>query len=160
MLPPPPPQVHCQFSIRSIDLAVETASNALCPVRIPRQALLLLSSRSVLSDSWWPHGLQHARLPCPSPTPGACSNSCPSSQWCHPTISSSVIPFCCLQSFPVSGYFPMSQVFASVGQSIGASESVFPMNIQDLCLLGLTGLILQSKGLSIPGKLRCWIQEN
>jgi len=109
-------------------------------------------SRSVLSDSLWPHGLQHARLPCPSPTPGAYSNSRPSSWWCHPTISSSVIPFSShLQSFPASGYFPMSQFFTSDGQSIGASASasVLPMNIQDWFPLGLTGWIrLLSKGLS------------
>jgi len=109
-------------------------------------------SHSVISNSLQPQGLQHARLPCPSPTPGACSNSCPSSQWCHPTISSSVIPFSsCLQSFPASGSFPMSQFFSSGGQSIGASASasVHPMNIQDWSPLGWTGLIsLQSKGLS------------
>ena len=99
-----------------------------------------------------PHGLQHARFPCPSPTPGACSNSCPSSQWCHPTISSSVIPFSShLQSFPASGSLPMSQFFTSGGQSIRVSASalVLPMNIQDWFPLGLTGLIsLWSKGLS------------
>ena len=93
-----------------------------------------------------------ARLPCPSLSPGACSNSCPLSQWCHPTISSSAIPFSsCLQSFPASGSFPVSQFFISGGQSIGAlpSASVLPMTIQDWFLLGLTGLIsLQSKGLS------------
>ena len=98
------------------------------------------------------HGLQHARLPCPSPTPGAYSETYPSSRWCHPTISSSVIPFSsCLQSFPASGSFPMSQFFTSGGQSIGASASVsvLPMNTQDGFLLGLTGWIsLQSKGLS------------
>ena len=109
-------------------------------------------SCSVMSDSLWPHGLQHTRLPCTSPTPGACSNSCPLSRWCHPTISSSVIPFSsCLQSFPASGSFPMSRLFASGGQSIGvsASASVLPMNIQDWFPLGLTGWIsLQSKGLS------------
>ena len=108
-------------------------------------------SCSVMSDSLWSHGLQHTRLPRPSPTPRACSNSCPSSQWCHPTISSSVIPFSsCLQSFPPSGSFPMSQFFPSGGQSIGvsASTSVLPMNIQDWSL-GWTGWIsLQSKGLS------------
>ena len=95
-------------------------------------------------------GLPHTRLPCPSPTPRACSNSCPSSWWCHPTISSSVVPFStCLQSFPGSGSFPMSQFFASGGQSIEASASVLPVNIQDWFPLGLTGLIsLQSKGLS------------
>ena len=109
-------------------------------------------SHSVESDSYWPHGLQHARLPCPSPTPRAYSNSCPSSWWCHPTISSSVIPFfSCLQSFPASGSFPMSQFVASCGQSIGASASasVLPMNIQDWFPLGWTGWIsLLSKGLS------------
>ena len=92
------------------------------------------SVRSVVSDCLRPHGLQHARPPCPSPTPGACSNSCPSSQWCHPTIASSVIPFfCCPQSLPASGSFPVSQFFASGGQSIGvsASASVFAVNIQD-----------------------------
>ena len=98
------------------------------------------------------HGLQHVRLPCPSPTFRACSNSCPSSWWCHPTISSSVIPFSsCLQSFPASGSFLMSQFFSSGGLSIAvsASASVLPMNIQDWFPLGLTGWIsLQSKGLS------------
>ena len=97
------------------------------------------------------HGLEHARLPCPSPNPEAYSNSCPLSQWCHPTISSSVIPFSsCLQSFPASGSFPMSQLFASGGQSIGASAStsVLPMNTQDWSL-GWTGWIsLQYRGLS------------
>ena len=109
-------------------------------------------SRSVVSDSLQPHGLQYARLPCPSPTPGACSNLGPLSQWCHPTISSSVIPFSsCLQSFPASGSFPMSQFFASGGQSIGISAlaSVLPMNIQNWFPLGWTAWIsLQSKGLS------------
>ena len=88
----------------------------------------------VMSNFLQPHELQHARLPCPSPTPRACSNSCPSNQWCHPTIWSSVIPFSsCLQSFPASGSFQMSQLFASGGQSTGASAStsVLPMNIQD-----------------------------
>ena len=107
-------------------------------------------SRSVVSNSLQPYGLQHTRFPCPSPTPRACSNSSPSSWWCHPTISSSFVPFSsCLQSFPASGSFPMSQFFASSGQSIGASASVLPMNTQDLFPVGLTGLIsLQSKGLS------------
>ena len=99
-----------------------------------------------------PHGLQHARLLCPSPTPKAYSNSCPSSQWCHPTISSSVIPFSShLPSFPASGSFQMNQFFASGGQSIGVSTSasVLPMNIQDWFPLGWTAWIsLQSKGLS------------
>ena len=90
-------------------------------------------SCSVVSNSLQSHGLQHARPPCPSPTPRAYSNTCPSSQWCHPTISSSVVPFSCLQSFPASGSFPMSQFFASGGQSIGASASasVPSMNVQD-----------------------------
>ena len=109
-------------------------------------------SRSVMSDSLWPHGLQHARSPCPSPTPRAYSNSCPSGCWCHPTISSSVFCFSsCPQSFTASGSFPMSQLFASGGQSIGvsASASVLPMNIQDWFPWEWTGLIsLLSKGLS------------
>ena len=90
-------------------------------------------SYSVMSDSLQPHGLQHARLPCPSPTPGACSNSCPSCRWCHPTFSSSVIPFSPLQSFPATGSFPVSQFFTSGGQRIRVSAlaSVLPVNIQD-----------------------------
>ena len=109
-------------------------------------------SHSVVSDSLRPHGLQHARPPCPPLSPRVCSNSCPSSQWCCSTISSSVIPFSCLQSFPASGSsFPVSQ-FASGGQRIGvsASASVLPMSIQGWSLLGLSGWIsLLSKGL-------CW----
>ena len=111
--------------------------------------LLVQLSRSVVSDSLQPHGLQHARIPCPSPTPRVYSNSCPLSRWCHPTISSSVIPFSRLQSFLASGSFPVSQLFALGGQSIGASASVFPVHIQDWFSLGLTCLIsLQSRGLS------------
>ena len=120
-----------------------------CSAKI--RMLLLLFSHSVMSDSLRPHGLQHARLPCPSPTPRACSNSCPSSRWCHPTISSSVIPFSCPHSFPASGSFQLKQLFASGGQQIGssASASVLPMNTQDWSPLGWTGWIsLQSKGLS------------
>ena len=109
-------------------------------------------SRSVISDSLRPYGLQHARPPCPSPTPGVYSESCPLSRWCHPTISSSVVPFSsCPQSFPASGSFPMSQLFASGGQNIrvSASTSVLPMNTRDWSPLGWTGWIsLQSKGLS------------
>ena len=109
-------------------------------------------SRSVVSDSLQSHGLQHARLPCPSPTPGVCPNPCPLSRWYHPAISSSVVPFSsCPQSFPASGSFQMSQLFASGGQSIGvsASPSVLPMNTQDWSPLGWSGWIsLQSKGLS------------
>ena len=114
--------------------------------------ILLLFSHSVVSGSLRPHGLQHARLPCPSPSPRDCSNSCPLSWWCHPTILSSVVPSSsCLQSFPAWGSFQMSQHFVSGGQSTGdsASASVLPMNIQDWFPLGLTDLIsLQSKGLS------------
>ena len=108
-------------------------------------------SHSVVSNSFRPHELQHARPPWPSPTPIVYSDSCPLSQWCHPTISSSVISFSsCLQPFPASGSFQMSQFFTSGGQSIGmsASTSVLPMNIQDWFPLGWTGWIsLQSKGL-------------
>ena len=113
--------------------------------------LLLSFSCQVWSNSSRPHGLQDTRPPCPSPSPGVDSNSCPSRQWCHPTISSSVAPFSCLQSFPASGSFPMSQFFASGGQSVGASASasVLPMNIQGWFPLRWTGWIsLQSKGLS------------
>ena len=119
---------------------------------------LVQFSRSVVSHSLWPHGLQHTRPPCPSPTPGddllnlTYLNSCPLNRWCHPTISSSVVPFSsCLLSFLASGYFQMSQFFTSGGQSIrfSASASVLPMNTQDWSLLGWTGWIsMQSKGLS------------
>ena len=109
-------------------------------------------SRSVVSDSLWPHGLQYTRPPCPSPTPGLHPNPCPLSQWCHPTILSSVIPFfSCPQSFPESASFQMSQLFTSGDQSIGVSAlaSVLSMNIQDWFPLGWTSWIsLQPKGLS------------
>ena len=108
-------------------------------------------SCSVVSDSLWPHGLQHTRLPCLSPTPGVYSNSCPLRWWCHPTLSSSVIPFSsCLQSLPASGSFQMSQFFASGGQSIGvsASTSVLPVNTQDWSLAWTGWISSQSKGLS------------
>ena len=107
--------------------------------------------RSVVSDSLQPHESQHARPPCPSPTPGVDSNSCPSSRWCSPAISSSVLPFSCLPSFPASGSFPVSQFFSSGGPSIGvsASASVLPINTQDWSPLGWTGWIsLQFKGLA------------
>ena len=118
--------------------------------------LILLSSiqfsHSVVSDSLWPHEPQHTRPPCLSPTPRVYPNSCPSSRWCHPTISSSVLPFSsCPQYFPASGSFPMSQLFAWGGQSIGVSAlaSFLPMNTQDWSPLGWTGWIsLQSKRLS------------
>ena len=122
---------------------VQSLAVLICSVRL---------SHSVVSDSLRPYGLQHTRLSCPSPTPRVYSNSCPLNQWCHPTISSSVIPFSsCLQSFPASGSFPMSQFFISGVQSIGvsASASVLQMNIQDWFPLGWTGWIsLQSKGFS------------
>ena len=109
-------------------------------------------SHSAMSDSLGSHGLQYARPPCPSPTPGVYPNSCALSQWCHPAISSSVVPFSsCPQSLPASGSFPISQLFASDGKSIGvsASTAVFPMNTQDWSPLGWTSWIsLQSKGLS------------
>ena len=109
-------------------------------------------SHSVMADSLWPHESHHTRPPCPSPTPGVHPNSCPSTWWCHPTISSSVVPYSsCLQSFPASGSFQVSQLFASAGQCIGASAStsVLPMNTQDWSPLRKTGwLSLQSKGLS------------
>ena len=113
---------------------------------------LVQFSRSVLSDSLWPHGLQHTRLPCPSTAPRACSNSCPSSRWYHPTISSSVVPFSFyLQSFSRSGSFQISQLLASGGQIIGISAltSVLPMNTKDWSPLEWIGWIaVQSKGLS------------
>ena len=129
-----------------------------CLIALVRIPVLIQSwsvsqfSRSAMSDSLWPHGLQHTRHPCPSPTPTVYSNSCPLSQWCHPIISSSVIPFSSrLQSFQASGSFQMSQLFASGGRSIevSASTSVLPMNIQDWLTLGWTSWIsLKSKGLS------------
>ena len=115
-------------------------------------AKLLFFSSSVMSDSLWPHELQHARFPCPSLSSGDCPNSCPLNQWCHPIISSSVTTFSsCPQSSPASGSFPVSWLFASGDQNIGASASVsvLPMNVQRWFPLGLTGLVsLLSKGLS------------
>ena len=112
--------------------------------RLPSMFSSVQFTRSVMSDSLWPHESQHARPPCPSPTPGVHPNPCPSSRWCHPTILSSVVPFSsCPQSFPASGSFPMSQLFTSGGQSIGVSAlaSVLPMNTQDWSPLGWTGWI-------------------
>ena len=133
---------------------VLASSHPVVCVIICRILSLVQFSRSVVSDSLQSHGLQHTRPPCPSPTTGVHSNSCPLSQWCHPAISSSVIPFSsCLQSFPASGSFPMSQFFASGGQSIGgsASTSVLPMNIQDWFPLGWTGRILSLIAQSLLG---------
>ena len=112
--------------------------------------MVVVFTCSVVSDSLWPYGLQHARLPCPSPNPRVCSNSCPLGWWCHPNISSSVIPFSsCPQSFSASGSFPLSQLFPSGGQNIRVSASVLPMNNQGWFPLGLTGLIsLHPKGLT------------
>ena len=136
----------------SLDSVISCVFNTLILFSSVSQFSSVQFSRSVMSDFLGLHGLQHARPPCPSPTPGVYSNSCPLSRWCHPTISSSVIPFSsCHQFFPASGSFPVSQFFPSGGQSIGVSAltSVFPMNIQDWFPLGWTGLIsLQSKGLS------------
>ena len=115
--------------------------------------MIFTLNHSVVSESLWPHGLQYSWPPCPSPTPGVYSNLRPLSRWFHPTVSSSVLPFSsCLQSFPASGSFQMSQFFTSGGQSLGvsASASVLLMNIQDWFPLGWTGWIsLQFKGLSI-----------
>ena len=125
---------------------------------------MLLFSCLVVSDSLRLHELQHAKLPCPSPSPGACSNACPLSQWCHPTILSSVVPFSsCLQSFPASGSLLLSQVFTSCGQSIGASASAsfLPVNIQNWFPLGFTGLIFLHSQESSPdnhGVTKSWTQ--
>ena len=132
---------------------MDSQGSPLVQIFVPRSLVLpcCFPCCWVMSYSLGPHGLQHTKLPCPSSTPGACSNSCPLSQWCHTTILFSVVPFSsCLQSFPASEYFPVSQFFTSDGKSIGvsASSSVLRMNIQDWFPLGWIGLIsLQSKGL-------------
>ena len=134
--------IHVSFSILVASRYMSTSGIAGSSVQF---------SRSVVSDSLRPHESQHARPPCPSPTLGACSNSCPSSWWCYLSISASVISSFCLQSFPASGSFPMSQLFALGGQSIGVSAlaSVLPMNTQDWSPSEWTGwMSLQSKGLS------------
>jgi len=146
-------QKFCKISKDRVVIIEERGSRAsLLNRNIGLAKKFVQFSHSVMSSSLRPYGLQNARLPCPSPTPGAFSDSCPSSWWCHTTISSSVIPFSsCLPSFPASGSFPMSRFFASRGQSIGISDSasVLPMNIQDWFPLGWTGWIsLQPKGLS------------
>ena len=143
--------IPCEPSWSRLGRGENTVTRKHTPIKMTLRFSVQFS-HSVLSDSLWPHELQHARSPYPSPTPGAYPNSCPSSQWCHPAISSSVIPFSsCPQSFPASGSFPKSQPFAWDGQSTGvsASASVPPVNIQDWSPLGWTGWIsLQSKGLS------------
>ena len=155
-----------QFSqsyLRCCPSSLEVLSKSVKKIKLslfPDDMILYISSvqfsRSVVSDSWRPHESQHARPPCPSPTPGVYPNSCPSSWWCHPAISSSVIPLSsCPQSFPALGSFPVSQIFAWGGQSIGvsASASVLPVNTQDWSPLGWTGWTsLQSRGLS-------WVQS-
>ena len=146
-------QEVCSEKTRSspIWLHIEENWENLGPWSYKKLSSVQFSSVAQLCSTLWPHELQHARPPCQS-TPGVYPNSCPLSRWCHPTISSSVIPFSsCSQSFPASGSFQMSQLFASGGQSIGvsASTSVLPMNSQDWSPLGWTGWIsLQSKGLS------------
>ena len=114
-------------------------------------------SHSVVSNSLWSHGLKHTRLPCPSSTPGVCLNSCPLSQWCHHTISPSVVPFSsCLKSFPASGSFPVSQFVISGGQNIGVSASVLPMNTQDWLYLSIDWLDL----LAVQGTLKSLLQHH
>ena len=130
-------------SVQSLSLYLTLYSLVCCNTRGFPQFSSVQFSCSVMSDSLRPHGMQNARLPCPSPTPGVCSNFCPSSWRCHLAISSSVVPFSyCFQSFPASQSFPMSQIFALGGQSgVSASASILPKNIQDSFPLGLTGLI-------------------
>ena len=145
-------QKHIMKKISNVPTGVSVAFIQRSYADSQRSFSSIQFSHSVVSDSLWPHESQHTRPPCPSPTPGIYPNSRPLSWWCHPTISSSVVPFSsCLQSFPASGSFQMSQLFTSGGQSSGvsASTSVLPMNSQDWFPLGLIGLIfLQSKGLS------------
>ena len=144
--------IRCPWSIYLISLNLSFFYQI--GLRLP----YLLFCHSVLSNSLWPHGLQHTRLCCPSLSPRVSSNSCPLSQWCYLTISSSAALFSfCLQSFPASGSFPMGQLFTSGGQSIGASASVLPMDIHGWFPLGLTGLIsLQSKGLARAYSTTIW----
>ena len=150
-LPFPPPGGLPNPGIEPMSLALVGRFFNTVPQGRP-STLQVQFSHSVLSDSLQPHGLKHSRAPCLSPSPRVQPNPCPLSWWCHPTISSSVIPFSyCPQSFPAWGSFPMSQLFTSGGQSIGvsASTSVLPVNTQDFSPLGWTGWIsLQSKGLA------------
>ena len=156
---PAPPGPYTVMFLRALSSAIALPSqhvlSGFCDLHTRAQIPLMCSVQftpSVMSDSFWPHGLQHARLTCPSPAPGVYSNSCPSSRWCHSTISSSVALFSShLQSFLASGSFQMSQFFTSGGQriAVSASASVLPKNIQDWFPLGLIGWIsLKSKGLS------------
>ena len=144
-------KMHYSIKRKSLDWIIFISGKQIFNTTNVFQFSSVQFSRSVMSNSLQPHGLQNARPPCPSPTPRAYSNSCPLSRWCHPIISSSVVPFSShLQSFPASGSFQMSQFFASGGQSIGvsASPSILPTNIQDWFPLGWTSWIsLQSKGL-------------
>ena len=149
--------VGCDFLLQAICLTQGSNLHLLCLLRrqvasLPLSHVLLLFTHSPVSDALWPHGLQHARPPCPSPTSGAYSHSCPLSRWCHPTISSSVFPFSsCPQSLPALQSFPMSQLFTWGGQSIGVSAlaSVLPEKSQGWSPSEWTGWIsLQSKGLS------------
>ena len=145
-------QRHIMKKISNVPTGVSVAFIQCSYADSQRSFSSIQFSHSVVSDSLWPHRLRNIKLPCPSPTPGDYSNSCPLSRWCHPTISSSVVPFSsCLHSFPTSGSFQMSQLFASGDQSNGvsASTSVLPMNTQDWTPLGWTDWIsLHSKGLS------------
>ena len=144
-------QKHIMKKISNVPTGVSVAFIQRSYADSQRSFSSIQFSHSVVSDSLWPHESQHTRPPCPSPTPGIYPNSRPLSWWCHPTISSSVVPFSsCLHSFPTSGSFQMSQLFASGGQSNGvsASTSILPMNTQGWFPLGWTGLIsLLSKGL-------------
>ena len=141
----------CLFFKHWINIPLSGCTIVYLSIHLPKDIFSSAQfSHSVVSDSLRPHESQHTRPPYPSPTPGVYPNPCPSSQWCHPAISSSVVPFSsCPQSLPASGSFPMSQLFISGNQSIGVSASVLPMNTQGWSPLGRTGWIsLQSKGLS------------
>ena len=148
---PPGSSVHRILQARILEwVAISFSKDGKWIMSLREGAFCVTVSLSVMPDSLQPYGVQHARVPCPSPTPRACSNSCPLSRWCHPTISLSVIPLSsCLQSFPAPRSFPVSQFFTSGGQRIGDLAPVLPVNIQDWLPLGLTGWIsLQFKGLS------------
>ena len=148
---------HCKLPLSEKPLSPDANPGFLWFIIAPPGGSVLLFSRSVISDSLRPHGLQLARFPFPLPS-GVCSNSCSLSQWCHRTISSSVVPFFCLQSFLASGSFPMNWLFSSDCRSIGASASASapPVNIQGWLPLGLTGLLCKDSGwLSELSQTRC-----